>query len=98
MKQAYSLPRQPGLLHSPPCGGGPKPASRGHLVRNVNPSAAILGASLRPPLPQDAHDAHRDSTGKSWHDAVLIPSDDESDADLNGSRSDPRLSHRLTRF
>ena len=77
------------VFYTPPAAAGPKPASRGLQVRNGNPSAAILGAPLRLPLPQDAHDAQHGSTGESWHDAVLIPSDDEpDDNDLDGSQSD----------
>jgi hypothetical protein len=74
------------VFYTPPAAAGPKPASRGLQVRNGNPFAAILGAPLRQPLPQDAHDAQHGSTGESWYDAVLIPSDDEPDD--NGGQSD----------
>jgi hypothetical protein len=76
------------VFYTPPAAAGPKPASRGVLGRNGNPSAAILGAPLPLPLPQDAYDDQRGGTGESWADAFLIPSDDESDNDLDGSRSD----------
>jgi hypothetical protein len=59
---------------------------RGFWVREGNPSAAISGVPLRPPLPQDAHDPQCGGAGKSQADAILIPSGDESD-DFDG-RSD----------
>ncbi|KAK4149901.1 hypothetical protein C8A00DRAFT_46588 [Chaetomidium leptoderma] len=60
---------------------------RGLRIREGDPSAAICGVPLHPPLPQDAHDPHRGSAGESQADAILIPSDDEFD-DLDEGRSD----------
>ncbi|EAQ84068.1 predicted protein [Chaetomium globosum CBS 148.51] len=68
---------------------GPEPESHGLWVRDGDPSAAIFGSPLHPPLPQDAHDPHCRSAGKSQADAILISSDDEFD-DLGG-RSDTSL-------
>ncbi|KAK3933756.1 hypothetical protein QBC46DRAFT_431472 [Diplogelasinospora grovesii] len=76
------------IFYTPPVAAGPEPVSRGLLVRKGDPSTAIFEAPLHPPPPQDAHDPRRGCTGKLRDDAVLIPSDDESDDDLDGSRSD----------
>ena len=77
------------VFYTPPAIAGSKPASRGLQVRNGNPSTPILRAPLRLPLLQDVHDAQHGSTGESWHDAVLIPSDDEpDDNDHDGSQSE----------
>lgn len=74
-------------FYKPP---GPKPASRRPLVQKGGPSAANFGAPIHPPPLQNAHDNQRVG-GNSRDDAVLIPSDDESDRALDGYRSDMSL-------
>lgn len=77
------------IFYNPTVATGPEPASRGPLVRKGNPSAVIFGVPLHPPPPlQDAHDPQRGSAGKSQDNAILVPSDGESDDDLDDGRSD----------
>jgi hypothetical protein len=84
---AVSLDNQ--RFYNPIVATRPEPASRGPLLRKGNPSAASFGAPLHPPPPlQDAHDPQRGSAGKSQPNAILIPSDGESDDDLDDGRSD----------
>ncbi|KAK4233277.1 hypothetical protein C8A03DRAFT_48127 [Achaetomium macrosporum] len=84
---AVSLDSQ--IFYNPIVATSPEPASRGPLLRKAKPSAASFGAPLHPPPPlQDAHDPQRGSAGKSQHNAILIPSDGDSDDDLDDGRSD----------
>ncbi|KAK4096618.1 hypothetical protein N658DRAFT_511052 [Parathielavia hyrcaniae] len=77
------------IFYNPTVAAGPEPVSRGPLVRKRNPSAAIFGApSHPPPSLQDAHDPQHGSAGKSLDKAILIPSDGESDDDVDDGRSD----------
>ncbi|KAK4031314.1 hypothetical protein C8A01DRAFT_21447, partial [Parachaetomium inaequale] len=73
------------FFYIPPVGAGLELASRGFRVREGDPSAAISGVSLYPPLLQDGYDPQSGDVGKSQADAILIPSEDEFDLD---SRSD----------
>ncbi len=57
------------------------PASRGFRAQEGDPSAAIFGVSLHPPLPQDVHDPRSGDAGKPQADAILILGDDEFDLD-----------------
>ncbi|KAK4127924.1 hypothetical protein N657DRAFT_235557 [Parathielavia appendiculata] len=77
------------IFYNPTVAAGPEPVSRGPLVRKGNPSAPIFGAPSHPPPPlQDANDPQHGSAGKSLDNAILIPSDGESDDDVDDGRSD----------
>lgn len=78
-----SLERQ--FFYVPPAAAPPKLASHSFRAREGDPSATTSGVPSHPPLLQDVHDPRSGNTGKSQVEAIVIPSDDESDPD---SRSD----------
>ena len=71
---------------NPPVAVGPGPASRGLLVQKRDSSSPA--PFLSPPPPQDTYDSQHGGAGKSQDNAILIPSDVESDDDLDDGRSD----------